>query len=317
MNLAIKTAVAVMALGTSLGAMSAEPTNIYSGGPTGNYFNDICPALQAAVMKDQFKSVCVNTGGTVDNIEKVIADQRGLGMGEAAVVFTQPQSVLDQLHVFRAELGHECIYAVTKDSNITDITDISKRAPIALPSAKSGSNYIFEQLQKIDGSLASARNVDNFADSTQAVAAVLGGEYSVAMYSQVPDSSKQAFEDAKRNGAWYLGIISREILRLEANGEKLYEAKSVQVEYQRKRDIVMNKITGKNPATIETACTPIVFFTGTASGLSGRDLEDQVDLVAAAEKAEPLATDGWDTILANYGALKGEAAARWTSVVGK
>ena len=63
---------------------------------------------------------------------------------------------------------------------------------------------------------------------------------------------------------------------------------------------------------IDTACTNIVFFTGSTAGLEGNALADQKELVAKLAQVQKPKTDRWSQMLEDFSEMSSSAIQRLT-----
>lgn len=294
----ITTALVFFAISTT-----AHADKIYAGSATGAYTNTFCPLVQDALKTEYFEYACAATKGTGENVELVLANPTHVGIGQLNIMATLEQSKLAKLKIVAPNVGFECLYGVTSDPQITSLSAISKRAPAALPSAKSGSTLTFEQLQALDDNLSSLRNITHYEDAMTALQAVASGDAVITSFVQFADTSNPTFQFANENGMTFIPMINRKILRQKANGIQLFEPKEVSVEPQG----LISFVKREAPPTITTSCTQVVFFTGVSDGLAGVEKEDQDLIAATLEKVQPPSGGKWDDIFANVRNLTGDA----------
>lgn len=302
----MKHMISVMALGLAL-ASPASAEFIHAGSESGSYTGTFCPLVQAALKSEYFDMSCKTSAGTGANINSVLANPKDVALGQLDIVGSQPQSMLDKLAIVDPDMGLECLYAVTADPDISSISEISKRIPMALPSADSGSALTFKKLQSLDENLASLRNIQNMPDAKSAVQSVVDGQAAMAFFVQFPDTDNEVFEIANKNDLTFIPVITRKLLRQEANGIKLYQPSEVSVTSPG----WAGKLQGKSGLTVTTTCTKIVVFTGVAETMTGEDAEDQLAKIQAIGRTERPASKKWTDIFGNVKSLTEEAVAKY------
>lgn len=277
--------------------------SIHSGSEAGSYFGSFCPQIEASIGQAYFEHSCVPSGGTLDNVEKVLGNPSDIGMGQWDVIAQLPSEQLDQLEIVDPNFGLECMYAVTGDDSITSLSNVSKRIPMAIPSEKSGSAGSFNFLTTLDEGLGSLRNVSNHASALDAVNSVVSGESAMAFFVQFPDTGNDVFKAVNKGKLSFIPVINRKILKQEVAGIKLYEPSEVNVTPKG----FLASVTGKPAPTIATTCTKIVLFTG-KSGLPQEDLTELVERLQAVERP----TKGkWADVFNNVKTLGEETLAKY------
>ena len=277
-----------MVLLTGLSTAMAE--SVHTGSEKGSYYNVFCPQVQAAIKKEYFNHSCATSKGTADNIEKVRANPTDIGIGQLDLL-----ADVEDLQIIDADVGMECMYAVTKDSSITSLSGLSGRIPLVLPGAGSGSEQSFKRLQSLDEGLASLRNVSNAASAYEAVQKVVSDEAAMAFFVQFPDTRNEVFKLINENKLSFVPVINRNILRQEVNGTRLYEALEVNVTPQG----LLSKLKREDAPSIQTSCTKIALFTGKSDGLEGNAKTDQDAMIAALGSTQRPEKDGWKDMFDN------------------
>lgn len=288
-----------LALATAGGA-PALAQNIHAGSASGSYTNAFCPQVQATLKKEYFEHVCATSQGTGDNVEKVLANPKDVGLGQFDIVAARAVEQPDKLTVVNPNLGLECLYAVTSDDSVDSLKGLSKRMPVALPPQKSGSTATFQYLQSLDENLNSLRNITYHDSALKAVEAVIGGDAALAFFVQFPDTNNKVFETINDANLKFVPVINRQILRREVSGYRVYEPQEVVVTPAG----LLGRLTGKKPTTVDTTCTPVVLFTGAPQQLpEGVEREDQQEVIKLlAQVPRPEAGD-WKDIFKNAVAI--------------
>ena len=288
-------------LAASVLSAPALAQKIHAGSATGSYTNDFCPQVQNTLADQYFEHQCTTSQGTGDNVEKVLTNKEDVGLGQFDIVAAQAIANPDKLALVDPKLGLECLYAVTTNSNLTRLKGLSPRMPIALPPEKSGSSATFRFLQSLDEGLADLRRIKHYGSALDAVNAVVAGDAALAFFVQFPKTSNAVFKainDAKLN---FVPVINRAILRHEVAGLKVYQPQEVVVTPAG----LLAKLTGKQPAKIDTTCTPVLLFTGHPSlfpeGSTAR--QDQEELIQLLAKTPRPESGDWKDVFKNAVAI--------------
>lgn len=260
---------------TVLSAASAERVkSIWTGGPAGAYHNTFCPPLEPALAQAQFTGYkCQTSGGSVDNITKVLAQPTSIGFVQldvyARTVAEKPE-VAEKTTVIR-QLACEGVWMVTKNprlKNYGDVLGLSRRLPFIV--AGGGSKATFEFMQSLDPEgLGRARNVDFAKDATEVVNRIKGNADAVGVFVQFADPENGNIKAMMEAGATVIPVISRELIRAKADGKDVYQVQTFQ--------LASGLFTAKEATT---ACTPVALVTGNPKLFTERnDLDDQNDLI--------------------------------------
>ena len=283
-------------IAAALGATPAVGQNIFAGSATGSYTNDFCPQVEATLKSAYFEHQCQTSKGTGDNVDKVLADPKSVGIGQFDGVAARMVEEPGKLAMVDPSLGLECLYAVTSDKNVTRLKGLSPRMPIALPPEKSGSTATFQFLQSLDPGLAALRKIEHYGSAKQAVEAVAGGKAALAFFVQFPNTKNAVFETINSAQLSFVPVINRAILRHEVDGHKVYQPQKVVVTPAG----LMDKITGKEDTRIDTTCTPVVLFTGAPETMpEGTERSDQQELLGLLAKVQRPSTGDWTDIFDN------------------
>ena len=145
----------VVVAGLQAHAASASATQINTGGETGAYHASFCPALAGQLKLAQFDYRCAPSAGTRENMDRVAADPRQLGYGQLDVFALESRQMKaeDAFTIVRQDDVRECVFAVTRNKQITNWGELSVNAGnlrFILPPATSGSAGTFQFLRTID-----------------------------------------------------------------------------------------------------------------------------------------------------------------------
>lgn len=241
----------------------AHAAAIHTAGETGAYHQDFCPQLSKALKKSKFDYQCTTSEGSSDNIERVTRNPKDIGFAQFDIYALQNSGAADApLTTLRSDLGRECLFVVTKNKEFQGLDSLPKVADtlrLVLPPEKSGSAGTYEYLKKVDpNGLGRIRNVSHAKTIDAALEEVIEGDENIAtLFVQFPDPANPRFKlvtkTGAKSGAHFVPVISRDILRQELGGEKVY--------YAQETEIAAPTLTQKS-ANVITACTPLVLFTG-------------------------------------------------------
>src|SRR5690606_32399748 len=170
----------------------------------------------------------------------------------------------------------QCLFAVTKRRDLQSFGDLSGRSTelnFHLPPQQSGSADTFAILQQIDPTgLGKASIVKHEASPDDAIRSALSEENGVAFFVDFPDPDAPRFALVRELGGHYVPIIDREILRQQIGGQKIYFAQETQV---------ANADWLTTARKVDTACTPVVLFTGAPEKIADPEArKDHEDLIA-------------------------------------
>lgn len=267
------------------GALSAQ--SIHTGGKGGAYFGQFCPAVESILSKSQFRYICVESQGSQDNVDRIRRTPSDIGFGQLDVfALENKQSFGDsKLQMIRSDVARECLFMVTRDRDLDTFGEISARASqlrFVLPPTGSGSTATFKLLQEIDpDGLGRAYDI-TYADSTDdAIRRALSSDNTVTMFVQFADPKNARFQRIVKGDGQFIPVLSREILRQEVDGEKIYYADETQVS---------NATWAKTGKTVITSCTPMVIFTGSSEDVQGQsaqsDHRDMIKTLKAVKKED-------------------------------
>ena len=273
---------------TALAALLVAPaaalaaTQINTGGATGAYHASFCPALSKELKLSQLDYPCAPSAGTRENMERVLADPRQLGFAQfdAFVMESRTLKAESALTVVRQDDVRECVFAVTRNKDLTTYGSLAANAPklrFILPPGDSGSASTFNFLRGADAEgLGKAKSVTNAKTADDAIREALAADDTVTVFVQFPDPDNARFALVKQLGGHIVPVIDRTILRQEIAGKKVYFAQETQVE---------NADWIKSGKKVVTACTPLVVFTGAPDMVkpeqARREHEDVIRTVAA------------------------------------
>lgn len=260
-----------------LSAAQALAGQINTGGETGAYHATFCPQIATVLRKNKFDYACTPSQGSLENIQRVIADPAQVGFSQLDAFALETDNLgSDKLFTrIRSDVARECLFLVTRNrgvSNFGQIASVATQLHFVLPPQKSGSAATFQLLQRIDPEgLGLARNVTYAASVDEAITQAMSADDAVTLFVQFADPANARFQSIAKAGGNIIPVIDRAILRQEANGEKIYFAEETEITPAK---------WNKSAEKIVTACTPLVLFTGASDRIAdANDRKDQDDLV--------------------------------------
>ena len=162
-----------LTIGASSAAHSQEAKAIYTASQFGAYHSSFCPPIRVVLESAGFHGYsCTPSGGTLDNIAKVLANPRSLGFVQLDVLARwalDNTEAAKKLVVIRT-LACEGLLMVTRAKDMAvvkfgQIVGSARRLQFAV--ADGGSRASFEFLQKVDpNGLGRARNIQVVENAT-------------------------------------------------------------------------------------------------------------------------------------------------------
>lgn len=270
-------------------ALPAAATQVNTGDAGAPYDASFCPVLIGQLKLAQFDYRCATSAGTRENMERVLADPRQLGYAQldAYAIESQQLKVGTALTVVRQDDVRECVFAVTRNRDISNYGELAANAGklrFILPPANSGSASTFQFLRAIDADgIGRAKSVTNAASTEDSIREALSADDTVSLFVQFADPDSERFELVRKLGGHVVPVIDRTILRQEIGAKKIYFAQETQVESGQ---------WTRSARKIVTACTPLVVFTGSPERVSGdqarKDHQDLIRTVSAIPAASLL-----------------------------
>ena len=262
--------------------LPASASQINTGASAGAYEVSFCPVLSQQLKLAQFDYRCTPSAGTRENMERVLANPRQLGYGQfdAFTLESRQMNASAALTVVRQDDVRECLFAVTRNKDITNWGELAAEAGrlrFILPPANSGSVGTFQFLRSIDADgLGKAKTVTHAGSAEEAIRETLSADDTVTLFVEFADPEGENFALVGKLGGHIVPVINRTILRQEAGGKKIYFAQETQVEGSQ---------WTKSGQKVVTACTPLVVFTGAPDRIQGeqakKDHEDLIRTVSA------------------------------------
>ena len=124
---------AVLAGALAAGPLPAAASQINTGGEAGAYHKSFCPALSRELKVAQFDYACAPSAGTRENMERVLGNPRQLGYGQLDVFALESRQLKAEaaLTLVRQDDVRECVFAVTRNKDITNFGELAANAGAA------------------------------------------------------------------------------------------------------------------------------------------------------------------------------------------
>lgn len=258
---------------------------IYTGSQGGAYNSTFCPPLPNVLDRAFFSGYrCMPSGGTLDNITKVITNPSDAGFVQLDVLALQMQDKPDlakQISIIRSDIACEGLWMVTKNPSLKsygDVLGFSRRIPFVLPGQGSGSAASFKYLQSIDpDGLGRATNIKFVMDTATVINTVAAGsDNSVGFFVQFADPENANIKLMQDKGLTIVPVVSREITKAKVKEQDLYQVQSFNLKSG-------GLFTSGDDRV--TACTPVAIITGNPdAGKTPNDKDNQKDLIEALQK---------------------------------
>ncbi len=254
----------VLCLATS----SAMANDIHTGGDRGAYQSVFCPLLKKRIAAVGGEYNCKESFVSRDNISKVRANPTDFGFAQLDVFALQNDSRSSKrpLVQVRSDDARECVFAVTRNKNLTNYGEVAvyaDRLKFILPAKNSGSASTFSYLAKIDPSgLGRAKNIVYASNTDEAINSALQDDHAVTFFVQFPDPSNKRFQAIRRMGGHLVPVVDGVFLKQKVDGEQIYFAQETQISQ------IPWLRAGR---TVITACTPMVLFTGDSNQIGNTD----------------------------------------------
>jgi hypothetical protein len=234
-------------------AQAQQQKAIYTAGERGAYHSSFCPPIAAALERSGFHGyVCTTSGGTPDNITKVLAKPRSLGFAQLDVL---ARWTLDNLEAARKlvvirTLACEGLWMVSSSKDMStatfgQIVGLARHLKFAV--ADGGSHASFDFLTKIDANgIGQARNVRVVENGTAAIEQVASHRADVGFFVQFGETSNPNFKLLQERKLRTVPVINHEMIDAKVADTPVYQVQSFGL--------------SNHPTT---ACTPTVIITGT------------------------------------------------------
>lgn len=282
------------ALSASAAAQTQKTKAIYTASAAGAYHTSFCPPIPIAMENAGFHGyACTPSGGTPDNIAKVLADPRSLGFAQLDVL---ARWALDNFEaakklVLIRTLACEGLWMVTREKDMAavyfgQIVGHARRLQFAV--ADGGSRASFEFMQRTDpDGLGRARNVDIVKDATAAIELVAAEHADVGFFVQFVEPTNPNIKLLYERKLRTLPIANPELIAATVSGTPVYQVQSFN----------LSEWSGMSAGTqLTTTCTPAVIITGTPESIADPDEADNqralLNRIRAAPDSAFLPRDG-------------------------
>lgn len=275
----------IMAFATMFAAPSMAQHAIYTGSQGGAYNSTFCPPLPSVLDRAFFSGYrCQPSGGTIDNIAKVIAKPSDVGFVQLDVLalnMKEKPELAKSVSVIRSDIACEGMWMVTKNPALKSYGDVlgyARRIPFVLPGEGSGSAASFKYLQSIDpDGLGRATNIKYVNDTATVINTVsAGADNAVGFFVQFADPENSNIKLMQERGLSVVPVVSREITKAKVGEQELYQVQS----FNLKSGGIFT--SGEDKVT---ACTPVAVITGNPeSQKTPNEKDNQRDLIEALQK---------------------------------
>lgn len=303
MQTSIRIAAIAAAVAASIAlAGTAFAQNIYTGGKAGAYFGTLCPGLLDGLRTEGFTPTCVESAGSLDNIQKLLADPTGVAMVQtdafANWAAANPEEA-KKIVVIRSDLASEGVYFVSNNiKEFPEVVRLITRIKLVLPPKTSGAAQTWENLKKILPQVFTKVDPSQitYADSAaKAVEMALARENTVALFVQLPDPSNEIFRTIVEKKGNFIPLVARAILAQKIGDQQVYALETRPVT---KAGLIANAVE------VTTVATPIMLITQAAenvpeSGNARVNHEDLIKIIKATPKEKLLPKSGATVSLFN------------------
>lgn len=246
-------------------AVPADAARVHTGGASGAYHSAFCPLLTKRLSALDATYTCATSLGSSENMRAVAANPNDFGYAQLDI-FALEAPRMGGSRTFttvRTDDARECVFAVTRNKNLTNYGEIAVNADTTsfiLPPRSSGSSGTFEYLKSIDPEgLGRAQRIQHAADTDEAIRQALQDEKAVTFFVQFPDPDNERFRLIRSLGGHLVPVIDGLILSQKVKGDRIYFAQETEIEQPRWL---------RAGRTLITACTPMVLFTGATSRIT-------------------------------------------------
>ena len=251
---------AFLTIGAASAAHDQQAKAIYTASQFGAYHSSFCPPILVILESAGFHGYsCTPSGGTLDNIAKVLADPRSLGFVQLDVLARwalDNTEAAKKLVVIRT-LACEGLWMVTRNNDMAvvkfgQIVGSARRLQFAV--ADGGSRASFEFLQKVDpNGLGRARNIQVVENATAAIDRVASGGADVGFFVQYAEPSNPNIKLLQKRKLRTVPVVNHELIAAKVADMPVYKVQTFSLN-------AWGSMGGDGQHT--TACTPAVIITG-------------------------------------------------------
>lgn len=279
-------AIAVTAALTGSTAAQTQKTKaIYTASAAGAYHISFCPPIPIAMENAGFPGyVCTPSGGTPDNIAKVLADPRSLGFAQLDVLARWALDNFDAAKklVLIRTLACEGLWMVTREKDMAtvwlgQIVGHARRLQFAV--ADGGSRASFEFLQRIDpDGLGRARNIEIVDNATTAIERVASEHADVGFFVQFVEPTNSNIKLLQERKLRTVPVVNPELIAAKVSNTPVYQVQSFNLSE-------WSAFGGGSQLT--TTCTPAVIVTGAPESIADPEAANNQRALFGRIKAAP------------------------------
>ncbi len=284
-------------------SFAAPVIHVGGGSKAGEYINiagSICSNLG-----NLFGCVPEETGGTVDNGERLVAGTMDVALMKGDVAASLAEKNLGRVTVIRYVAG-EAVLVFMKPEIATavgswmGVKDNAFLVSIGLPGEKSGDAALFRSLQGVQGSSLKDAEVTVFKDRSELVSAVVSGKVKIGFLVQYPNPDNATFKAINDAGLVIMGVVDPDFSQMPF-GEK-FAVKPVTVGNAKMWGF------GGSAKSIETVTVPVGVVARDPSSIQEpaqqRTLAAAIKKIAATEEGDLMPPADWMQGLINAASTK-------------
>jgi hypothetical protein len=251
---------------------------INTGGAAGAYHTTFCPPIPGVLSNAYFQGyTCTTSAGTVQNIDRVLAQPTNLGFVQFDVFAREAArrpADFERLAVIRTDVACETLFMITRnpDLDFGRVLGLSRRIQFVLPAAASGSTATFNYLRSLDADglgRVPDTNITHVADATAVINRIANStQGEVGFFVQFADYRNANIRLMAESGVRVIPVISREILRARVGDNPVYQAQTVQLTQGGMFGL------GGRAQTVTSACTQVALITGSPAAFADRNGQD-------------------------------------------
>jgi hypothetical protein len=275
----------LLTLGAGAQAQQGSAKAVYTAGPFGAYHTLFCSAIVSELAKGKFTGYsCTPSGGTPDNIAKVLADPRSIGLAQLDVFarWSLDNTVAAKSLVLVRTLACEGLFMVThvKDMSGTSFAQIVGLAHhLKFAVADGGSRASFEFLQKTDPKgIGRARNIAIVENATAVIDQVASGNAAVGFFVQFADPSNANIRLLQIRALRTVPVVSPELVAATVGNTPVYQVRTFSL---------TERGMFHDASKVTTACTPAVIITGAPDAIADPKAADEQRAMISRIKAAP------------------------------
>jgi len=247
-------------------AQAQHRRQIYTASEHGAYHSSFCPPIPIALEKAGFPGyVCTPSGGTPDNIVKVVADPRSIGFAQLDVLARWALDNADaakKLVVVRT-LACEGLWLVAKSKDMSAVTFgqiVGRGRHVRFAVADGGSRASFEFMQKIDPEgLGRARHIQIVENARASIESVASGRADVGFFVQFVEPTNSNIKLLYERKLRPVPVVNHALVAATVANTPVYRVQSFNL-------TELGAVTSGGHVT--STCTPAVIITGTPESIA-------------------------------------------------